>query len=432
MKVLIVSYYWPPSGGSGVQRWLYFTRHLKNLGVQTEVVTIDPDEAAYSVIDNSLTQLVDDISTHKTKGGFQLLKLYSFLKSGNSKSSIPVGNLGNKKKSTFDTVASQIRANLFIPDARVGWNKQALPIIKDLISKNKFDYIITTGPPHSTHLIGLEIQKEFGIKWLADFRDPWREVYYNTLFKKTKWADKKDKKLESEVLQKADIVLTVGPSMAELLQNKLSSNKRKVKFILNGFDETKFSAINGTRYPEFTIAHIGLWSLNQAHSEIVEALKTLLSENSNVKIRFVLVGNVAPEIIQELEQIPHLILDTKGKVSHEEALTEMLNADLLLNCLAILPNSKLLISGKLMEYLASGNQTIVIGPTDGDAAKIMSKVENAFIFEPNDVNNLTSKIKQLYNLPRKEIKLSSTINNYSRENTAKELYELLQSKLLSK
>ena len=110
----------------------------------------------------------------------------------------------------------------------------------------------------------------------------------------------------------------------------------------------------------------------------------------------------------------------------------MLNADLLLNCLAILPNSKLLISGKLMEYLASGNQTIVIGPTDGDAAKIMSKVENAFIFEPKDVNNLTSKIKQLYNLPRKEIKLSSTINNYSRENTAKELYELLQSNLLSK
>jgi glycosyltransferase involved in cell wall biosynthesis len=429
LKVLIVSYYWPPSGGSGVQRWLYFSRHLKNLGIQTEVVTIDPEEAAYSVIDHSLTQLVNDISTHKTKGGFQLLKLYSFLKSGNSKSNIPVGNLGNEKKSTFDAIASQIRANLFIPDARVGWNKQALPIAKDLVSKNKFDYIITTGPPHSTHLIGLEIQKEFGIKWLADFRDPWREVYYNTLFKKTKWADKKDQKLETEVLQKADIVLTVGPSMAELLQNKLSANNDKVKFILNGFDETKFTAIKGKRYPEFTIAHIGLWSLNQAHSEIVQALKSILSENNSVKIRFILVGNVASEIIQELEQIPHLIVDIKGKVSHEEALTEMLNADLLLNCLAILPNSKLLISGKLMEYLASGNHTIVIGPTGGDAAKIMKNVENAFIFVPNDVSNLTSKIKELYNLPRKEIQLNSTINNYSRENTAKELYELLKTNM---
>ena len=429
MKVLIVSYYWPPSGGSGVQRWLYFTRYLKNLGVQTEVVTIDPEEAAYSVIDSSLTQLVDDISTHKTKGGFQLLKLYSFLKSGNTKSSIPVGNLGNKKKSTFDSIASQIRANLFIPDARIGWNKQALPIIKELISKNQFDYIITTGPPHSTHLIGLEIQKEYGVKWLADFRDPWREVYYNTLFKKTKWADKKDLKLETEVLQKADIVLTVGPSMAELLQNKLSSNKSKVKFILNGFDETKFATIKGTRYTEFTIAHIGLWSLNQAHSEIVETLKTLLPENSSLKIRFVLVGNIAPEIVQELEQIPHLILDIKGKVSHEEALTEMVNADLLLNCLAILPNSKLLISGKLMEYLASGNHTIVIGPTDGDAAKIMSTVENTFIFEPNDVNSLTTKVKDLYNLPRKAIQLNTNINNYSRANTTKELYKLLKTNL---
>ena len=189
------------------------------------------------------------------------------------------------------------------------------------------------------------------------------------------------------------------------------------------------STIKGKRYPEFTIAHIGLWSLNQAHSEIIKALKSIISENSNFKIRFVLVGTIAVEIIRELQEIPHLILEIKGKVSHEEALTEMLNADLLLNCLAILPNSKLLISGKLMEYLASGNHTIVIGPTNGDAAKLMSDVENAFIFEPKDVSSLTEKIKELYNLPRTEIQLNSTINNYSRKNTAKELYELLKTNL---
>lgn len=430
MKVLIVSYYWPPSGGSGVQRWMYFAKYLQSFGIEPIITTIDPESASYNTFDISLLDEVSSIRTIHTKGGFQILKLYSFLKSGNTNKKIPTGNLGSKAPSYFDKIASKVRANYFIPDARVSWNKKALPEIQKIIKEEKIDFFITTGPPHSTHLLGLSVKQTFpNIKWITDFRDPWREVYYNNLFKRSKKADKKDAQFEKEVLEKSDIILTVGPSMAELLKNKLSTRKDKIKFILNGFDETKFSTIKGKRYPEFTIAHIGLWSLNQAHSEIIKALKSIISENSNFKIRFVLVGNIAVEIIRELQEIPHLILEIKGKVSHEEALTEMLNADLLLNCLAILPNSKLLISGKLMEYLASGNHTIVIGPTNGDAAKLMSDVENAFIFEPKDVSSLTEKIKELYNLPRTEIQLNSTINNYSRKNTAKELYELLKTNL---
>jgi len=429
LKVLIVSYYWPPSGGSGVQRWMYFSNHLKQLGVEVEVVTINSDDAAYSVIDTTLMDNVKEVPTHRTSGGFQLLKLYSFIKSGSTHKSIPAGNLGNKKKSTFDKIASQVRANLFVPDARIGWNKQAIPVIKKLIQEKQFDIIITTGPPHSTHLIGASIKKEFDIKWLADFRDPWREVYYNSLFKKSKRADKKDAHLEKIVLEHADIILTVGPSMGELLKNKLTSNKEKVKYILNGFDESKFNETNSERYTEFTIAHIGLWSLQQAYQEITHALTEILTKNPLFKIRFILVGNVANEIIEALQAVPHLILDIRGKVSHQEALQEMKNADLLLNCLAILPNSKLLLSGKLMEYLASGNTSVVIGPKDGDAGKIIDQLENAFIFEPNDFKNLTAKILELYNQPRNLLVLNEKITRYSRKNTAKELYELLKNSL---
>ena len=131
---------------------------------------------------------------------------------------------------------------------------------------------------------------------------------------------------------------------------------------------TLISEIKGERYREFTIAHIGIWTLQQAHKEIIESLKNILSENKEWIIRFVLVGNIHPEIIEELTKIPNLIIDHRGKVSQKDALQEMMNADVLLNCLAILPNSKILISGKLMEYLATGNSMVVIGDKEGDAA----------------------------------------------------------------
>ena len=431
MKVLIVTYYWPPSGGSGVQRWMYFAKHLEENGITPIVVTINPENAAFSSVDNSLLEQVKNVKTYHTKGGFQLLKLYSFLKSGSTKKQIPVGNFGDKKKSLFDQLSGYIRANYFIPDARVGWNKKAIPLVQELIKNEKINVIITTGPPHSTHLIGLEIKKRYPhIKWLADFRDPWTEVYYNTLFKKNKRAENKDRSLELEVLEKSDLVLTIGPSMKELLENKIPFQKEKVHSILNGFDDTLLNGIKGERYPEFTIAHIGIWTLQQAHKEIVESLKTILSANKNWVIRFVLVGNIHPEIIDELAKIPNLIIDHRGKVSQKEALQEMMNSDLLLNCLAILPNSKILISGKLMEYLATGNSTIVIGDKEGDAAGLMKNIENATMVTPNDIETLTKTISEIYLKPRTQPLLNSNMSQFSRKSTTKILTELIQSKFI--
>ncbi len=429
MKVLIVSYYWPPSGGSGVQRWMYFAKHLAENGIEPVIVTIHPENASYSTFDESLIKQVEHIKTHHTSGGFQILKFYSFLKSGSTKKQIPVGDFGDKKKSIFDKFSGFIRANYFVPDARVGWNKKAIPLVESIIRSEKIDFIITTGPPHSTHLIGLEIKNKFNIKWLADFRDPWTEVYYNNLFKRTERADLKDKTLEISVLNKADIVLTVGPSMRKMLAEKLPGKENKVHSILNGFDEEKLSLIKGKRYSEFTIAHIGIWTLQQAHQEIVEALKQITSENIDWKIRFVLVGNIYPDIIQNLRNIPNLIVDYRGKVSHQEALQEMMNADLLLNCLANIPNSKLLISGKLMEYLATGNNMIVIGDKQGDAAELMRGNENSIMISPKDTKELKNSIVNFYLKERTQALYNLNMNKYSRKATAKELAELLKSKI---
>ncbi len=426
MKVIIVSYYWPPSGGSGVQRWMYFAKHLVENGIEPIVVTISPENAAYSTFDESLVKQVEHIETHHTTGGFQILKFYSFLKSGNTKKQIPVGDIGDKKKSKFDKLSAYIRANYFIPDARVGWNKKAIPEIEKIIKKEKIDFIITTGPPHSTHLIGLEIKNKYNLKWIADFRDPWTEVYYNNLFKRNKRADLKDKSLEIRVLNKADLVLTVGPSMRKMLADKLPNNESKVHTILNGFDEEKLSLIQGKRYQEFTIAHIGIWTLQQANTEIVSALKQIASENKDWQIRFVLVGNIHPEIIQNLQNIPNLIVDHRGKVSHQDALQEMMNADLLLNCQADIPNSKLIISGKHMEYLATGNNMIVIGNKEGDAAELMKANEKARMISQKDVQELKNSIIYFYQLERKTPLYNLEMNQYSRKSTAKELADLLR------
>ena len=229
-KVLILSYYWPPSGGSGVQRWMYFAKYLKEFGVLPTVITVDEQYASYPNKDMSFNELIKDIEVHKTKT-LEPLRFYSFLKSGKSNKVVPQGNVGGKKKGIFDKIATYVRANFFMPDARVGWNRYAFNKAKELLQKEHFDLVITTGPPHSTHLVGQKLKKEFGINWMADFRDPWTEVYYNNLFKRTPKNEALDQTMEINVLHDADSILTVGPSMMKLLADKVPHQKDKFHYI---------------------------------------------------------------------------------------------------------------------------------------------------------------------------------------------------------
>ena len=427
MKVLIVSYYWPPSGGSGVQRWMYFTKYLQSFGIEPIIVTIDPKSASYNTFDESLLKEVSSVRTIHTQGGFQILKLYSFLKSGSANKKIPTGNLGSKAPSFFDKIASKVRANYFIPDARVSWNKKALPEIQKTIKEEGIDLFITTGPPHSTHLLGLAVRKSFpSIKWIADFRDPWREVYYNNLFKRSKKSDEKDALFEKEVIEKSDIILTVGPSMAELLSSK-TSNPSKVKYILNGFEASKIDGLTRQKHPDFTITHVGVWTLQQPFQEVADALQQVLKDHSDWKINFRLVGNIHEDIFQALQEVKGLTVELVGKVDHQTALQEMMNADVLLNCLANMKQSKLLISGKLMEYLATGNNTIIIGNPEGDAAHLAKPIPNAEVVSPNDINSLKIIFEKFYSSGRANHQPHPSIYNYTRKNTAKELKELIEN-----
>jgi glycosyltransferase involved in cell wall biosynthesis len=422
-KVLIISYYWPPSSGSGVQRWMYFGKYLPEFGVEPTIITVDDKYASYPAKDLSFEKHVSHLRTFKTKT-LEPIRFYSFLKSGKKNKVVPQGNLGSKKKGLIDKMATYVRGNFFIPDARVGWNKYAFQKAAELLQNETFDLVITTGPPQSTHLVGLKLKQKFNIKWIADFRDPWTEVYYNNLFHRTKKNDEKDKNMELSVLQYADHILTIGPSMKELLENKIPSQKSKVHFIYNGFDEELFEGKSKRKYPEFTIAHIGLWSKNQAYKEVIEALKNIANQHVSLSIRFVIAGTVDEDIKQELLAIPCVILDDKGRVSHSEAIQEMLNADLLLNCFALTGNSKILISGKLMEYIASNNPIIIIGNNEGDAANLLKEVPNGYVVAPNDADNLKTLVEKIIFEPKTEVTTYQP-EKFSRKNTTKELFDLI-------
>lgn len=431
-KVLILTYYWPPSGGSGVQRWMYFAKYLAQLNFEPVIITVHPKWASYRTFDESFLEKISHLEVHHTKT-FELLKLYSFLTTGNSNKGIPQGNVGADKKGVFGKISRYIRANIFVPDARVGWNTFALKKARELMKKHKFDWVITTGPPHSTHLIGLDLKKEFEIKWLADLRDPWSELFYNKDLNRTKRAIQKDTNYEFEVLDKADAVVTVGPSLRELLVNKLPRQVSKFHFIYNGFDTSAIEKAPRIEPDIFTISYIGILSSYQPFVSFSEGLEHFCEKYTDREIRVQFIGDVDENIQNQFmknEKLSKIQFLFTGRLEHSKALEIMKSSHLLVNLLANMEQSNILISGKMMEYIATGNAILSIGDTEGDAAKLLSGLEFAQTFNPKDIEQISSFIDTIFS----RWKSGQTIKNntakieaFSRYQTTVELSKILEN-----
>jgi glycosyltransferase involved in cell wall biosynthesis len=416
LKILLISYYWPPAGGSGVQRWMYFAKYLKEFGCDITVITVDPKFASYSSLDDSLIEQIKDIEVHKTKT-FELIRLYSFLKSGNAKKSIPQGNVGGKKKSFLDKFSSYVRANYFIPDARVGWNPYVISKANELFKKKKFDTVITTGPPHSTHLVGLKLKEKYQFKWITDFRDPWTEVYYNDIFKRTKKNQQKDEKLELNVLKNADLVLTIGPSMKNLLAKKVDSSK--IHYIFNGFDENLLKNIQRKNDANFVISYVGTLASNYPYKSFLDAVKKL--KINNLELHFT--GKIDSVIIDEFQAIESINFVYHGVKTHQEAFNSMLNADVNVLLLPYQKDSQIMITGKVFEYLATGNPILCIGSKESDAVKIINTESKiSACFEKEEINSISQFLFEKSNRENPEIKVNE---EFTRKKLAKDLLKLL-------
>jgi glycosyltransferase involved in cell wall biosynthesis len=388
-KVLIIVYYWPPSGGSGVQRWMYFARYLGDFGITPVVLTVDPKKASYKDWDESNSEMVKDVKTFTTNT-LELIKLYSLATSGSTTKGIPQGHVGAKKHGLFGKLSSFVRGNLFVPDARVGWKAYAYRKAVRIIEEENINFVVTSGPPHSTHLIGKKLKEKLDITWMADLRDPWSELYYNKELPRMGWAKNLDTRLEKQVLEKADAVLTVGPSLRNLLAEKVPDQKSKFHYILNGYDDEALKKVEEIGDGKFRITFIGQFAQAQPHEELFRAINEFCHQYQadTGKIMLCLAGTIDENILKLFGKLPGISVEHYGRVPHLEALKLMKSSQVLLNSLAELEASKILISGKLMEYISTGNPVLCIGDPDGDAAHLLQTLPNAKMFNRDDISGM--------------------------------------------
>ena len=418
-KVLILTYYWPPSGGSGVQRWIYFTKYLKQLGWEPIVITVDEKQASYPVMDFELLDEVNNIKVIKTNTK-ESLKIYSLILTGSTNKGIPQGSVS--KKGWFSKIAAFVRGNFFIPDARKGWNAYAKMEAEKFIRQQGIQKLITTGPPHSTHLVGLQLKAQFGIKWWVDFRDPWTDIFYNKDLYRTAWAKRKDALWEEKVLQTADGVLTtVGGNLVRKLQTKAPDQNFYI--LPNGYDSPLMSSIPKTTLKPFHVVYTGLLTINQDYLSPIRVLNTLADLNN---IRFSLAGNIPTSVIEMIKKTaPKIEVDYKGYLSHKDAISLMKSADLLLNFLFKGADHDM-ISGKLLEYLATAVPVLSIGNPQTEAGKLLAQASFAQMIDPNNTDAQKIFIKRAAQLKGKAINHMPEIKKLSRKNITAKLNEILE------
>ncbi|TRX62141.1 glycosyltransferase family 4 protein [Fulvivirga sp. M361] len=415
-KVLIITYYWPPSGGSGVQRWLKFTKHLPDFGWSPIIFT--PENPSFEVKDQSLLK---DISTEVEVIKLPIwepLHLVSKIKGKGKQQSDLVKKDG---KSLMDKLMLWTRGNLFIPDPRKYWVRPAVEMLKDIIVSNSVDVIITTGPPHSMHLIGLRLKRELGVKWLADFRDPWTRWDLLDTFYLTRWALKRHRNLERKVLKNADSLITVSNHYGKDFEQL---SERDVAVITNGYEKEDFESYKDIK-PEkdFVIRHVGLVDELRDPSPFLEAFHELLLESEEWRdVRIEFIGNVNQAFKTMVADNPHLRQQVSFKpyVPHKEVLMLYKKSSVLLLVLAHSQNAQGNIPGKLFEYLAAERPILGIGDPMGDSASIIAGSNAGKVCDPTDKESMKEALTLLFQRSGVGFDLSD-IERYSRRKLTEQL-----------
>lgn len=423
-KVLVVSYYWPPAGGPGVQRWLKFCKYLPEFGYEPHVYI--PQNPAYPIQDKSLESEVNPKIKVIKKRIFEPAT-FSQLFSKEDTQKLSAGIIpDSSKQSKLQQAMLYVRGNYFIPDARKFWVNPSIKFLKEYITEHKITKLITTGPPHSMHLIGLGLKNKFpDITWIADFRDPWTNIGYHNKLKLTEDSEQKHQDLESEVLSNADKILVTSFQTKEEFTQKTS---QPIHVITNGYDERKDE--NAELDEAFTISHIGSLLSERNPHVFWEVLQECVEENEHFKHFFELqlIGKVSEKVVESIEsfglkQYVKLI----GYVSHDEAQKFQQQSQVLLLIEIDSPETQGIIPGKLFEYFSSKRPILAIGPKQWDVNKIMSEVNSGATFDYSQKQEIKAQLMEYFDLFLKGKLASNPINidKYSRRNLTKHLVDVL-------
>jgi glycosyltransferase involved in cell wall biosynthesis len=420
---LLITYYWPPAGGAGVHRWLRMSQFFKENGVDLHIYC--PKDATWPLIDE---QLNDEVSTELTIVRRKIFEPHRFL----GKSSNPNRGAGlthSKKKGLVQRFIIWVRGNLFIPDSRVFWICPSTRFLSKYLRANpEIDTVISTGPPHSMHLIARRLKKKFPhLKWTADFRDPWTEIdFYHELLP-GKWADRRHHRLEKAVLTEADLLVTVSNACAEGLSRIVN---KKVEVVTNGFIFPEFDPRSIRLDEKFTIAHFGSMPASRNPDALWKAIEQLLSGDKEFEkhLEVKLIGSVDFSIREQLKQKGlSTYISFIPSVAHSESIGMQRKSQLLLLVANNSGNTKGILTGKFFEYLGAKRPILAIGENDSDLEVAMSNTEAGYFADNKATEEIVSYLEERFQLfiEGKNYHQAKNLEVYSSRSLAKKFIELL-------
>ena len=422
-KVLIITYYWPPAGGSGVQRWLKFVKYLPNF--QIKPIVYCPDTPNYPQTDSSL---LSDVSSDLTVLKTPIREPYKWAQffSKSKVSDLSKGLISTPKKQSFiEKALLFIRGNFFIPDARISWVRPSVSFLSEYIKTHQIDTIVTTGPPHSLHLLGLQLKQKHALKWVADFRDPWTQIGYHKKLKLSAFAHKKHKKLEADVLQTADELL-VTSLKTKTLFSELTT--QPITVITNGFDFeiTDDSSLDS----KFTLSHIGSLPEGRNPAMLWKVLSNLIKESEDFAAVFQLnlIGSVSSDVMKTLKIYGlENYIGITGYIPHNTVLEFQKKTQMLLLIEEDSKETEYIIPGKLFEYMGSKRPIIALGPQSSDIEKILNQTRSGTYFRYDEAAALRTLLLQhfeAYKLQQLHVD-SKGLEAYSRRSLTQQLAQKL-------
>lgn len=416
--MLIISYYWPPSGGPGVQRWLKFVKYLPEFNI--EPILFIPKNANYPLLDKSLS---DDVNKDLKVIQFPITEISGFLPKFKFLNSVRSGNISKPhNQSLLQKIIFFIRGNLFIPDMKIFWKSSSVNFLSDYLPKNNIDTIITTGPPHSVHLIGLELKRKLNINWISDFRDPWVKLNYLNRFHLLPFSRKSHISLRNKVLINSNAVIVTSERLKDLFSN-ITSNIYK---ITNGFD---YIIKENNLDNKFSISHIGSLYPERNPKFLWDSLEELFEGSFKKDLQINFIGNTSEKIKKELSRRKfHNHVRFYDYVDYNRALELMCSSQALLMIEVNDEESSYAIPGKLFDYLNSKRPIISIGPNISEVSEILNNTNSGRFFNYHDKRNLKLYINQLYKSYKNGTNIisdKSKIDMFKRINLTKKLSEVI-------
>lgn len=427
-KILFIVYNFPPAAGAATQRVLKFLKYLNKFGYKTFVLTVD--KVDYPDLDFTLIEKIPtETKVIKTKF-WTPFGIYRKITGRKSDEKIPVAFIKDNHKSLAERISVFLRLNVFLPDAKIGWLPYAVKTGKETIIKEKIDVVISSGPPHTTHLIAKSLKRKTGVKWIADFRDPWTDIDYYSGIKRTKLAEWIDSKLERSVLKNADYVVAASEGYLNIIKSKGVSNNYDV--LTNGFDPEDFQNIELKEQSKFIITYTGNMPITRNPESLWNSLEELINENKSFaeNFEFHFAGVMDDEIRSKIKQRKFYVnFVDHGYLNHNQVLELTFNSHLLIMIVNRVATSKEILPGKIFEYIASGNFILVIGPGDGVSAKLINYVGQGIAADYEEKEKIKKTILELFekwkegNLKKN---YSHKRNEFTREEITRKLIGIIE------